>query len=498
VPPLSGQSFVARGRAVPANGRALPGRRVLAKPVGVDPQSPSLASPLFSLSLRGLWHFVMRQPASFKLVCLYLFMEYVRPQQIYPTIAGPPYSKFIIGFALIAFFMEGRSFRLGLPEAVLGLFTAIVLASSFLAISPEASYAEISVYLSWVLIYLLIANTVDTEERFLVFVLSFVVWSFKMAQFGTRSWITDGFHFRAWGINGAPGWFTNSGEFAIQMVVFLGVVVYFTRSLSPQWSRWKKYLFWSMPICAVIDIIGSSSRGALVGLAAVALWMLLKSPYKFRGLAATAVLAASVYWLLPPEQMARLQTMGDDGTSVSRTTLWARGIDLMRDNPVHGIGYNNWSPYMESHYGSPLLPHNIFVQAGAELGYTGLLAFVALIILTLAINFRTRRLTRQLPRGNRFLFDMAHGLDAALIGYLVCGFFVTVLYYPFFWINFAMTVALYNAAVNKVRQTGPATTANPRRRASSGGQLMRRLRVPAQRGTQAELLLRRASGGSRP
>jgi hypothetical protein len=39
---------------------------------------------------------------------------------------------------------------------------------------------------------------------------------------------------------------------------------------------------------------------------------------------------------------------------------------------------------------------------------------------------------------------MAFGFDGALIGYLITGFFVTVLYYPFFWINLAMTVSLHN------------------------------------------------------
>jgi hypothetical protein len=39
-------------------------------------------------------------------------------------------------------------------------------------------------------------------------------------------------------------------------------------------------------------------------------------------------------------------------------------------------------------------------------------------------------------------FWMAHGLDGAMIGYLVNGFFVTVLYYPFFWVNLALAVAL--------------------------------------------------------
>jgi hypothetical protein len=100
------------------------------------------------------------------------------------------------------------------------------------------------------------------------------------------------------------------------------------------------------------------------------------------------------------------------------------------------------------------LPHNIFIEAGSELGYSGLVAFILLIIATFVINYRTRQLTRRHPGGNLFMFDMAHGLDGALIGYLASGFFVTVLYYPFFWINFAMTVALHRGTLNKLRDAG--------------------------------------------
>lgn len=43
---------------------------------------------------------------------------------------------------------------------------------------------------------------------------------------------------------------------------------------------------------------------------------------------------------------------------------------------------------------------------------------------------------------NRFSFFLAHGLDLGMIGYLVAGFFVAVVYYPFFWYEMAMIVAL--------------------------------------------------------
>jgi hypothetical protein len=46
----------------------------------------------------------------------------------------------------------------------------------------------------------------------------------------------------------------------------------------------------------------------------------------------------------------------------------------------------------------------------------------------------------------KFLYFLAYGLDGALVGFMVSGFFVTVLYYPYFWINLAMTVSLHESA----------------------------------------------------
>jgi hypothetical protein len=44
---------------------------------------------------------------------------------------------------------------------------------------------------------------------------------------------------------------------------------------------------------------------------------------------------------------------------------------------------------------------------------------------------------------------LTHGLDAGLFGYLVAGFFVTVFYYPFFWISYALTVALHHVVASR-------------------------------------------------
>jgi len=75
-------------------------------------------------------------------------------------------------------------------------------------------------------------------------------------------------------------------------------------------------------------------------------------------------------------------------------------------------------------------------------GQLNLTCFIFMILFIFILNVPTRKQANVLNK--KFLYFMAYGLDAGLIGYLVAGFFVTVLYYPFFWVQLAMTVALYS------------------------------------------------------
>lgn len=425
-----------------------PGRTSPRTPLGDASLSARHSGVLATLWPNVIWAWLRTQPLSVWFVLIYLFFEYVRPQAIYDVIAGPPYARIAIILAFFSFLVERRKIRFGLLEILLAVFSFILIASCLTAYQPQASYDEISIYLSWILIYILIANAIDTEERFLIFVFTFLLYNFKMSQHATRSWAEDGFAFRDWGTTGAPGWFQNSGEFGIQMCIFLPLIVAFVLALGHIWPRWMRLFAWGVAGSAVTGIVGSSSRGALVGLAAVATWQILKSKHWFRTLLATVAVAGMVYLIMPDEQKVRFQSMGEDKTSVSRATYWHDGMEIMNDYPVLGVGYANWPEYYSVHYGVRALPHNIFIQAGAELGYPGLIALFALIGASFLVNRGTRELSRP-PGGSRFVYLMAHGLDGAMVGFLASGFFVTVLYYPFFWINLAMTAALRNAARNK-------------------------------------------------
>ncbi|MGE5093033.1 MAG: O-antigen ligase family protein [Bacillota bacterium] len=402
---------------------------------------------VYRLGPGAIWRWLHTQPASFWWVTLYLFIEYVRPQQLFPSIDVVPYGQITLGFTLLSLVLGRERLRSYSPaDGALGVYALIVLLSTATAYMPMESIRNYIFFFSWVLVYFLITNIVVTEKRFVVFMLAFLLYNAQMSWGAMKQWAGFGFGFRTWGVTGGAGWFNNSGEFGVAMCIFFPIAFYFALGLRDRLPKWKFLILLAMAGSAVLGTVASSSRGALVGIAAAGMWMLVKSKYRARALIAATALVVVVLVLLPPEQKQRFSEAGEDKSSVTRLTYWRRGIQMTEDYPVLGIGFYNWMPYYQRTYGvKGQLPHNIFIQASAELGFTGLAAFLGLIGVTLLVNRRTRARAARAPNG-RLVFLMAHSFDAALMGYLASGFFVTVLYYPFFWINLSMTVALHEVA----------------------------------------------------
>ena len=96
-PPNTGQP--AEPSAVDARASTLRARRRLSRvSLGVTTET---VDPLYALKVKPLWRFVAKQGAAYWLVLLYVFFEYVRPQQIYPTLDVIPWSKLIVPLGVL-------------------------------------------------------------------------------------------------------------------------------------------------------------------------------------------------------------------------------------------------------------------------------------------------------------------------------------------------------------------------------------------------------------
>ena len=113
----------------------------------------------------------------------------------------------------------------------------------------------------------------------------------------------------------------------------------------------------------------------------------------------------------------------------------------MNDNPL-GIGYRNWPTYYGQNFNVDSVEeiHNSSLQAFVELGWQGGILFHVAIIMALVMNRRSRKEMLKLG-GVRCdaIASVAQGVNLGLIGTFVASFFMSVLWYPMFWVAFAMS-----------------------------------------------------------
>lgn len=407
-------------------------------------------------SIGGLWYSLRSEGFATYALLGYLLFEYVRPQSIYTAIDVLPWAAgFLLLSVLLAFGEKpGRSLPSGI-SCLLLLFTLLVVASSIFAYSRIEAFDKFDIYLNWVLLYFAFVSIVRTETRWVLMMAAFLLFSFKMSQHGFRVWAMRGFAFADWGLAGPAGWFQNSGELGIQMCVFLPLSVGFILAFRQQWPRWFTGMAWLMPMTAIATILGSSSRGAVLGGVGALLPFFLRSKYRVKALIIVGGVLTVGYALMPPEFLSRFQSAGEDDTSTARLERWEAGIEMMLDHPVLGVGYFNWPVYYPPTYKpgeqGAMLSHNIFVQAGSELGVTGLVLFTAMILACFIVTARIRK--KMAERPERAVYDqLTKGMDGAMLGFVISGFFVTVLYYPYFWVQLAFTASLYGIVCNRCEE----------------------------------------------
>ncbi len=416
------------------------------------------ATDLYTLKIGRLWQTLKEQHSSFWFLSLYITFEYIRPQSIIKSIDILPWSQLWLILALATWVTDKhKTIVLSGPLALIIIFNILVFASIPGAYFPGWAKQDLSHSYNWLIIFFLMTQIVNNRARLIISLLIIMAASFKLTLFGAKTWTLRGFSFTSWGMKGPPGFFENSGEYAIQCLIFTVLVYQFAQAMRPYIGKWMYRFLLFAAVTGVMSVIASSSRGAQVALLGAMLYLAFAGRIRFRAILAAALVFGSVYLLMPDEQIARFQSAGEDETSLQRIAYWQRGADMMLAHPWLGVGYNNFRPYFTRHYPQDLqpfqkqlgaqLPHNILVQVGTDLGIPALLVYLMLCWTGLRMTVQLRKQSRE---GEHCVdAHLAKGLAAGLVGFFIAGQFVSVVYYPFLWIQMALIVCLYNIALEK-------------------------------------------------
>lgn len=420
----------------------------------------------YFFKIKPMWRYFGAEHPAFWLICGYLFVEYFRPQSIYPALDVLPWAKtFLIGALLFSFFDSKSKFQWTWTHTWITLFAVQIHFSILLAYDASESRKYYIDFFQWIVIFFIVTRIVNTRERLYIFLMIFFLCSLKIAVGTARIFAMRGFSFTSWGLGGPPGFFQNSGELAIQMVILFALSLYLVKSMWSHAGKFEKLVLVAAIVAPALTIIGASSRGSQLALAVV---LLVYFNFRLLNLKIliVAVLAFFALWyVLPPEQKERFQSLGEDSTSIARKLYWKNGIEMIRDHPLSGVGLFNFVPYYSAYYPRDVvfinsegkrqaeLPHNILVQVGTDGGIPALVFYLAIIL----------SLVRR-SGGTAELRAVHAGLAIGMMGFFLAGQFVTVGYYPFLWISAAIMVSLRLAERAKLAQGQGGELIDARRR----------------------------------
>ena len=402
----------------------------------------------------------------FYLVLAYLLFEFGRPQELIPGIKLIPFGTGLSVLILLNVFMSGKldfsrlQTKLWLPLlAIMAIHVPIAVNNFHALMALKDMFLLYCVYLG-------IVTFVDSLEKMMTLIKMWLGTHVFLAVMG----IAKGGH-------GIGGWMGDENDFCMvmNMVVPFGYFLLFSSTGVVQKMKYLGFLG-----SFILAAMASLSRGGFFGLAAVGAYCWYRSPKKLNALIVVVVavlfmlvLAPETYW----DEIASStsdETMGVQGTGGARLYTWGIGMKMFYANPIIGIGQSNfpWTfdiyeagqKFNDRSFGGRQA-HSAWVTLISELGLAGIVIIGAMLLQC----YKDLKLVRKrfspvmsaqkygqiVEAGEDMRAYLARAMEGSLIGFIVSGVFISILWYPSLWIMMALVVALRNISEVKGVGLGP-------------------------------------------
>jgi O-antigen ligase len=322
-----------------------------------------------------------------------------------------------------------RSLHVNLP---LLLYIAISAFSMLIAQDVALSSFELFLLLEASLVYFYVANNVQTRgdalfvvrmllggcllESLIMVIMQFTVttstqWDFPIHIIAESTW--SGGLMRIGGTIGVP----NVAGAYLSILLACAAAVLFT-SL----GRVHRWLAMSVLGFGGVALISTFSRGAWIAVV-IAVFVICFSVWLRRGLSLKgpiALLVVGALLYMPFHSLISERLFGDDkGSAEVRIPLMQLAYRMIADNPVLGVGANNFAVAMDRYltpefrHGWRFSVHNKYLLVLTETGIGGLLAYLAFLLGTLRTGWRCWKLQDPL------LSPLALGFAAGIAGHMV-------------------------------------------------------------------------------
>ncbi len=230
--------------------------------------------------------------------------------------------------------------------------------------------------------------------------------------------------------------------FALVSVMALPMIFYY--GLSLRHVRWRS-VFLALSALMCVGIIGSRSRAGFVAFAVVLFCMAWNSRYRLRAVFAVLLVTTATLAMSGREIADRVESIIDyrqDTSANSRFYTWNVASSIFKQNPLIGVGFNNFELAKERYFGGRKAAHNIYLQNAAELGILGHPLWLSLIFGSMFSLHRFMRQARWFPPDMRWPYYCSRALLLGLVGFCVHGMFHNEEYLEFMFCMIGLSIAL--------------------------------------------------------
>lgn len=378
----------------------------------------------------GLLPFIFKRP--WVGILLWSWLGYMNPhRQAWGFAHDFPFA-FVVGIVTIvafAFSRESKQMVWTRETVLLLIFVGWMLVTTFFALYPDDAWPQFDKVWKIQIMIFLTALIIKERQQ-----LHWMVWviAVSLGYYGIKGGIFTIIHGGAFRVHGPSGTFIGeNNEIALALVMTVPLIRYLHLQETRKWI--KTGLAGAMVLTG-IAAIGSQSRGALLALLAMSLFLWLKSRNKivtgFYIVIAVAIMAA----VMPQAWYDRMGTIKDyqtDGSAQGRINAWHTAFNVAKDR-ITGGGFETFHPSTFRHYApEPFDVHDVHSIYFEQIGEQGFIGFSMFVLLGVFAWLRARQVIRTC-RGDpdrKWAADLAAMIQVSLIGYATGGAFLGLSYF---------------------------------------------------------------------
>ncbi len=389
----------------------------------------------------GLLPMVLRRPQIG--IYLWSWIGYHNPHRLcFGWALNFPWALIIalVTFAGLLFSKEPKRIPWTRETVLLLVFLGWMAVTSYFAFFPDLAWEQFIKVFKILLMTYVTMMVITTRER-----LDSLIWVIcvSLGFYGIKGGIFTIIHGGVAHVQGPDGtFFGGNNEMALVLAMTIPLLSYL-RTHDPR--AWMRFGLGAAMMLSAIAAIGSQSRGGLIGLASMGLFLWFKSSNKFVTALMIAISVLIIGSIMPQawyDRMNTVKTYEQDESAMGRVNAWWVAWNVAKVRVTGGGMKMFLPPTFERYAPDPDNVHDVhsiyFEQIG-EQGFIGFAIFMALGLMTWTRCNQIKRLFKKDP-GRKWAVDLASMIQVSLVGYATAGAFLGLSYFDLYYHLIAITV----------------------------------------------------------